>query len=79
MEKKPVAGFCFMLSVSVMFTTQIITVTEAGRTIYIRPDGSIDPPTAPISRVGDIYTLTDNTKITGFAKLHLSYHSFYFR
>lgn len=30
----------------------------AGSTVYIRPDGSIDPPTAPIQRVGDTYTLT---------------------
>lgn len=32
-------------------------------TIYIRPDGSIDPSTAPIKRVGNVFTLTDN--ITG--------------
>ena len=32
----------------------------AGGTIYIRPDGTVDPPTAPISRDGDIYTFTDN-------------------
>jgi len=29
-------------------------------TIYIRPDGSVDPPTAPIQRDGDVYTFTDN-------------------
>jgi len=29
-------------------------------TIYIRADGLIDPPTAPIQRDGDIYTFTDN-------------------
>jgi parallel beta-helix repeat protein len=29
-------------------------------TIYIRTDGSIDPPTAPIQRNGDTYTLTSN-------------------
>lgn len=28
--------------------------------IYIRPDGSVDPPTAPIQRVEDVYTLSDN-------------------
>jgi parallel beta-helix repeat protein len=27
-------------------------------TIYIRPDGSVDPPTAPIRRFGDLYTFT---------------------
>jgi parallel beta-helix repeat protein len=30
------------------------------QTIYILADGSVDPPTAPIQRNGDIYTLTDN-------------------
>ncbi len=29
-------------------------------TIYIKPDGSIDPSTAPIKQVGNVYTLTDN-------------------
>ena len=29
-------------------------------TIYIRADGSVEPSDAPISRVGDTYTLTDN-------------------
>lgn len=29
-------------------------------TVYIRADGSLDPSTAPIQRVDDIYTLTDN-------------------
>jgi parallel beta-helix repeat protein len=33
---------------------------KAGGTIYIRPDGSVDPPTAPIQRDGDVYTFTDN-------------------
>jgi len=30
------------------------------KTIYIRVDGSVDPPTAPIQRNGDLYTLTDD-------------------
>ena len=29
-------------------------------TIYINADGSIDPPTAPIQRSGNVYTFTDN-------------------
>ncbi|WP_042667310.1 NosD domain-containing protein, partial [Desulfurococcus amylolyticus] len=29
-------------------------------TVYIRADGSIDPPTAPIRRVGNVYTFTDD-------------------
>jgi parallel beta-helix repeat protein len=33
---------------------------EASETIYIRANGSVDPPTAPIQRDGDLYTFTDN-------------------
>jgi parallel beta-helix repeat protein len=29
-------------------------------TVYIRADGTVDPPTAPIQRNGDLYTLTGN-------------------
>lgn len=35
-------------------------IVRSEETIYIRPDGSIDPPTAPISRSGNIYTFTAN-------------------
>jgi parallel beta-helix repeat protein len=35
-------------------------VKAAGGTIYIRSDGSVDPPTAPIQRDGDVYAFTDN-------------------
>jgi parallel beta-helix repeat protein len=31
---------------------------KASGTIYIRPNGDVDPPTAPIQRNGDIYTFT---------------------
>lgn len=37
-----------------------IQPVRASGTIYIRVDGSIDPPTAPIQRDGDLYTFTDN-------------------
>ena len=38
-----------------------VPVVKASGTIYIRADGSIDPPTAPISTVDNItYTFTDN-------------------
>jgi parallel beta-helix repeat protein len=42
--------------------TGLIQVVKAdGGTIYIRTDGSIDPPTSPISTLDNItYTLTDN-------------------
>ncbi len=37
-----------------------VQIVEASETIYIRADGSVDPPTAPIQRDGDLYTLTGN-------------------
>ena len=37
-----------------------VPTVKASGTIYIRADGSIDSPTAPIQRNGDIYTLTGN-------------------
>jgi hypothetical protein len=36
-------------------------------TIYIRTDGSIDPPTAPIQRDGDVYTFTEDA----FARIYV--------
>jgi parallel beta-helix repeat protein len=43
-----------------MLTVLEIKPVKADGTIYIRADGSIDPPTAPIQRNGDVYTLTGN-------------------
>ena len=40
--------------------SEIKTVSVQGYTIYIRADGSVDPPTAPIQSEGDFYTFTDN-------------------
>lgn len=37
-----------------------IRPVEAAGTIYIRSDGSVDPSTTPIKRVGDTYTFTDD-------------------
>jgi len=37
-------------------TTKVLSPESAA--VYIRSDGSIDPPTAPIQRNGDVYTLT---------------------
>jgi parallel beta-helix repeat protein len=51
-----------LLGVSVIF----VGVQKSGAigvTIYIRADGSIDPPTAPIQRNGTLYTLTGNVTI----------------
>ncbi|MCJ7469306.1 M28 family peptidase [Candidatus Bathyarchaeota archaeon] len=49
-----------MLLTSVLYSAFKIMTAEAVGTIYIRADGSIDPPTAPIQRNGDLYTFTDN-------------------
>jgi len=40
------------------FIIQPVKATEG--TIYIRADGSVDPPTAPIQRDGDVYTFIGN-------------------
>jgi len=45
----------FLLGLS--FNVQTV---KADGTIFIRADGSIDPPTAPIQRDGDVYTLTND-------------------
>ncbi len=37
---------------------------KANETIYIMPDGSVSPSTAPIQAEGDIFTLVDNVHIT---------------
>ena len=50
-----------LLLASLVAITSNIKVVKATSTIYIRADGSIDPPIAPISTNDNItYTLTDN-------------------
>jgi len=49
-----------ILLTSMLYLAFKIMPAEAAGTIYIRADGSIDPPTAPISRDGDTYTFTGN-------------------
>jgi len=44
-------------TLSMLFKTE---TASASGTIYIRENGDVDPPTAPINRAGDIYTLTSN-------------------
>jgi parallel beta-helix repeat protein len=55
--------------VSIMMLTLLIVFlilmynaqpVKTSGTIYIRADGSIDPPTAPIKRYGNVYTVTGN-------------------
>ena len=61
MFRKTVSGMMLTLLLISMFTLAFnIQPVKASGTIYIRADGSVDPPTAPIQRDGDIYTFTDN-------------------
>ena len=51
-----------LILVSVFTLSVNIQPVKAAGTIYIRADGSIDPPTAPILSVDNVtYTFTDNT------------------
>jgi len=50
-----------LLLVSVLSISTNIQIVNASGTIYIRADGSVDPPTAPISSVDNVTcTFTDN-------------------
>lgn len=61
MDRRAASGMTIILlligTLSFAFNIQRV---DASGTIYIRADGSMDPPTAPIDRDGDLYTLTDN-------------------
>lgn len=59
--KRLVSGIMLTLVlIGVLFSPFIIQRVGASGTIYIRPDGSVDPPTALIQRVGDVYTFMGN-------------------
>lgn len=62
MERKTVSGIMVALLLIVMLTLAFdIQPVKASGTIYIRPNGSVDPPDAPISTVDNItYYFTDN-------------------
>jgi parallel beta-helix repeat protein len=58
--KRTVSGMTLILLLAnvLMFPFNVPPVKAEPGTIYIRADGSIDPPTAPIERNGDLYALT---------------------
>jgi parallel beta-helix repeat protein len=60
--KRALSTFMFvLLLVSTLAVAFNIQPVKAEGTVYIRVDGSIDPPTAPISTLDNVtYTLTDN-------------------
>lgn len=49
-----------VLLTSVLMSASNIPHAEGSGPIYIRADGSVDPPTAPIQRDGDTYTLASD-------------------
>jgi parallel beta-helix repeat protein len=61
MNRKLVLALASMLLVGVLSVAFNVQEAKASGTIYIRADGSIDPPTAPILSSDNItYTFTDN-------------------
>ena len=58
--KTPYIIMLITLLISLITLTLNPKTAHAEDTIYIRPDGSIDPSTAPISRAGNVYTFTAN-------------------
>jgi parallel beta-helix repeat protein len=63
MKQKAVSGIVLMLLLTSMLSSafNIQPVKAVGGTIYIRADGSVDPPTAPISTMDNVtYTFADN-------------------
>lgn len=61
MKSKAVVGIMLMLLAAGMISLMVNTGTVvAEEKIYIRGDGSVDPPTAPITHIGNIYTFTAN-------------------
>ena len=62
MRLKAISGIILTLLLTGMLTLTFKAQTvKASGTIYIRADGSVDPPTVPISTVDNVtYTFTDN-------------------
>jgi parallel beta-helix repeat protein len=53
-------GILLLLLTSMLTVVFNIPPVKADETIYIRSDGSVDPPTAPIQRNEDVYLLTND-------------------
>lgn len=63
--KKIVFGIVLtLLFISVPMLALNIRSVKSSGTIYIRSDGSVYPPTAPIQRIGNVYTFTGNISET---------------
>ena len=68
MQRKTFSGLIFIaLLTGILTSTFNIQPVEALGTIYIRADGSIDPPTAPITTTDKVtYTFTGNISSHAF-------------
>jgi parallel beta-helix repeat protein len=55
-----------LVLVSMLVFVFDIQLARADGTVYIRADGSVDPPDAPIQRDGGLYTLTGNITTSGY-------------
>ena len=62
MNRRVVSGIIFpLLLVGALSSIFNVQPTKASGTVYLRADGSIDPPTTPISSIDNVtYTFTDN-------------------
>jgi parallel beta-helix repeat protein len=61
LAKSVVSGILLaVLLVSIVSSTFAVLPVKASGAIYIKADGSIEPPTAPISRTGNLYVLIGN-------------------
>jgi len=61
MKEKTLARTISLILLTAIFSsTFYVQTANADSTIYIRPDGSVDPSTAPIQHVGSTYTFTAN-------------------
>ena len=61
LERKAASGTALTLLLASMLTLALgIQPAAAGGAIYIRPDGSVDPLTAPIQKNGSKYTLANS-------------------
>ena len=61
MNRKPLFVMTLILLVGLLVVTLRTQMVEASGTVYIRADGSVEPPGVPISSVDNVtYTLTDN-------------------
>lgn len=70
--KRTVATLALACTLMLLITVAFIEIAKANFTplptlpppIYIRSDGSVDPSSAPLQRVGDTYTFTNNINNT---------------